>query len=152
LREKQKVRRQYGLLEKQFRNYAKLAERQKGVTGENLLRILEARLDNMVYRMGFASSRTEARHLVNHGHFTVDGRKTDIPSFRTKPGMVIEVREKSRKIKAIEESLNAVARRGVPDWVEVDTAGFKGVVKSLPTREQLPPTIREQLIVEFYSK
>ncbi|MEW6111931.1 MAG: 30S ribosomal protein S4 [Thermodesulfobacteriota bacterium] len=152
LREKQKVRRIYGLLEKQFRNTARAAERQRGVTGENLLALLESRLDNMVYRMGFAASRAEARQLVNHGHFLVNGRKVDIPSFRTRPGNVVEVRERSRKVPTIEESLKTAVRRGIPEWLEVDEANFKGTVKALPTREQLPPTIREQLIVEFYSK
>ncbi len=152
LREKQKVRRMYGVLEKQFRNYVHLAEQRRGVTGENLLQLLESRLDNMVYRMGFASSRNEARQLVNHGHFLVNGRKVDIPSFRTKPGMVIEVAEKSKTMGSIEDSLKTVSRRGIPEWLEVDVNNFRGVVKALPTRDQLPPTIREQLIVEFYSK
>ncbi|MEW6350399.1 MAG: 30S ribosomal protein S4 [Thermodesulfobacteriota bacterium] len=152
LREKQKARRIYGMLEKQFRGYIHLGEKQKGVTGENLLIMLETRLDNLVHRMGFASSRNEARQLINHGHILVDGRKVDIASFRVKPGMVIEIREKSRKIVGIEESLKAVGRRGVPEWTEVDAANFKGVVKALPTREDLPPTIKEPLIVEFYSR
>jgi small subunit ribosomal protein S4 len=152
LREKQKVRRIYGILEKQFRNYVHLAEKRKGVTGENLLQLLESRLDNMVYRMGFAASRTEARQLVNHGHFLVNGRRVDVASFRTKAGMVIEVDEKSRTINSIEESLKTVTRRGIPAWVEVDVSNFKGVIKALPAREDLPPTIREKLIVEFYSK
>ncbi|MEW6140504.1 MAG: 30S ribosomal protein S4 [Thermodesulfobacteriota bacterium] len=152
LREKQKVKRIYGILEKQFRNYVELAERKRGVTGENLLSFLETRLDNMVYRMGFASSRSQARQLVNHGHILVNGRKVDIPSFQTKPGMVIEVSEKSRTVAAIEESLKTVTRKGIPSWLDVDPANFKGVVKALPTREELPPTIREQLIVEFYSR
>lgn len=152
LREKQKVRRIYGLLEKQYRNYVRLAEKRKGVTGENLLRLLESRLDNMVYRMGFATSRAEARQLINHGHFLANGRKVTIPSFRTKPGTVVELREKSRKIQSIDEALKTVTRRGLPEWLEVDAATFKGVVKALPTREELPPTIKEQLIVEFYSK
>jgi small subunit ribosomal protein S4 len=152
LREKQKVKRIYGLLEKQFRNYVELAERKKGVTGENLLTLLESRLDNMVYRMGFASSRAQARHLVNHGHFLVNGRKVDIPSFQVKPGMAVELREKSRTMAAVEESLKTVSRRGVPPWLEVDSANYRGVVKALPSREELPPTIREQLIVEFYSR
>lgn len=152
LREKQKVRRIYGLLEKQFRNYAHLADKKKGITGENLLLLLESRLDNIVFRMGFAASRAEARQLINHGHFLVNGRKVDVPSFRTKPGMVVEVREKSRQIAAIEESLKTVSRRGMPHWLEVDVAGFRGTVKAMPAREDLPPTIREQLIVEFYSK
>ena len=152
LREKQKVRRIYGVLEKQFRTYIHLAEQKKGVTGENLLLLLESRLDNMVFRMGFAASRAEARQLINHGHFKVNGRKVDIASFRTKPGMVIEVQEKSRSIQAIDDSLKTVTRRGIPQWLDVDVEAFKGVVKALPTREELPPTIKEQLIVEFYSK
>jgi small subunit ribosomal protein S4 len=152
LREKQKVRRIYGLLEKQFRNYARLAEKKKGITGENLLLLLESRLDNIVFRMGFAASRAEARQLINHGHFLVNGRKVDVASFRTKPGMVVEVQEKSRQIAAIEESLKTVSRRGMPHWLEVDVVGFRGTVKAMPAREDLPPTIREQLIVEFYSK
>ncbi|MEI6133429.1 MAG: 30S ribosomal protein S4 [Desulfomonile sp.] len=152
LREKQKVRRIYGLLEKQFRNYAHLAEQRRGVTGENLLLLLESRLDNIVYRMGFASSRSEARQLINHGHFLVNGRKVDIASFLTKPGMVIEVKEKSKKLKGIEDSMSAVGRRPVPQWLEVEPDNFKGTIKGVPTREELPPTIREQLIVEFYSK
>jgi small subunit ribosomal protein S4 len=122
------------------------------VTGENLLLLLESRLDNMVYRMGFAASRAEARQLVNHGHVQVNGRKVSIPSFLTKPGNAIEVKESSRSIAAIEESLKTVSRRGIPEWLEVDVQNFKGVVKALPTREELPPTIKEQLIVEFYSK
>lgn len=152
LREKQKVRRIYGVLEKQFRTYIHLAEQKKGVTGENLLLLLESRLDNMVFRMGFASSRAEARQLINHGHIKVNGRKVDIASFRTKPGMVIEVQEKSRTIQGIDDSLKTVTRRGIPSWLDVDVEAFKGVVKALPTREELPPTIKEQLIVEFYSK
>lgn len=152
LREKQKVRRIYGVLEKQFRNYVHLAEKKKGVTGENLLLLLESRLDNIVYRMGFAASRAEARQLINHGHFMVNGRKVDVASFRTKPGMVVEVRERSRTIASIEDSIKTVSRRGVPEWLEVDPASFRGVIKAQPTREDLPPTIREQLIVEFYSK
>jgi small subunit ribosomal protein S4 len=152
LREKQKVRRIYGMLEKQFRTYVHLAERKKGVTGENLLLLLESRLDNMVYRMGFASSRSEARQLITHGHFQVNGRKVDIASFRTKPGMVIEVREKSRASKSIQEAMETLSRRGIPEWLEMDAANFRGTVKGMPSREELPPTIREQLIVEFYSK
>jgi len=106
----------------------------------------------MVFRMGFASSRAEARQLINHGHIKVNGRKVDIASFRTKPGMVIEVQEKSRTIQGIDDSLKTVTRRGIPSWLDVDAEAFKGVVKALPTREELPPTIKEQLIVEFYSK
>ena len=152
LREKQKVRRMYSLLEKQFRGYFKEADRKKGVTGENLLVMLESRLDNMVYRLGFASSRNEARQLVTHGHFLVNGKKTDICSFLVKPGSVIEVREKSRNIARIVESLDAVVRRGVPDWLDLDRDKFKGTVKALPTREDITMPIQENLIVELYSK
>jgi small subunit ribosomal protein S4 len=152
LREKQKVRRIYGVLEKQFRNYVRLAEKKKGVTGETLLILLESRLDNIVFRMGFAASRAEARQLVNHGHFLVNGRKVNIPSYRINPGTAVEVREKSRTINSIEDSLRTVSRRGVPEWLEVDAANFRGVVRTLPKREELPPTIREALIVEFYSR
>lgn len=152
LREKQKVRRIYGVLEKQFRNYAHLAERKKGITGQNLLLLLESRLDNIVFKMGFAASRAEARQLINHGHFLVNGRKVDIASFLTKPGMVVELKEKSRSIKSIQESISTVSRRGIPQWLEVDPQNFKGQIKALPAREELHPSIREQLIVEFYSK
>ena len=152
LREKQKVRRIYGILEKQFRGYFETADRMKGVTGENLLVILETRLDNVVYRLGFASSRGEARILVRHGHFTVNGRKVNIPSFQVRPGTVIELREKSRAIACISESLDAVVRRGAPQWLELDKVAFKGVMKSLPVREDITMPIQEQLIVELYAK
>lgn len=152
LREKQKVRRIYGLLEKQFRNTAHSAEKQRGVTGENLLRLLESRMDNIVFKMGFAMSRAQARQLVSHGHFLANGRKVSVPSFRTKPGMVIEVREKSRQIRSIDDALKTVSRRGIPSWLEVEPENFRGIIKALPAREELPSTIREQLIVEFYSK
>jgi len=152
LREKQKVRRIYGILEKQFRGYFERADRMKGVTGENLLALLETRLDNVVYRFGFASSRGEARILVRHGHFTVNGRKVNIPSFQVRPGSVIELREKSRAIACINESLDAVVRRGTPQWLELDKGAFKGFVKSLPVREDITVPIQEQLIVELYSK
>lgn len=152
LREKQKVRRIYGILEKQFRCYFQEADRQKGITGENLLFLLERRLDNMVYRLGFASSRTEARQLVKHSHFTLNGRKANIPSMQVRVGDVIAVREKSRKISAINESLEAVVRRGVPQWIELEKDAYKGVMKCLPTREDITMPIQEQLIVELYSK
>ncbi len=152
LREKQKVRRIYGILEKQFRGYFEKADRMKGVTGENLLVLLETRLDNVVYRLGFASSRGEARILVRHGHFTVNGRKVNIPSFQVRPGSVIELREKSRAIACINESLDAVVRRGTPQWLELDKTAFKGVVKTVPIREDITIPIQEQLIVELYSK
>jgi small subunit ribosomal protein S4 len=152
LREKQKVRRIYGILEKQFRGYFETADRMKGVTGENLLVLLETRLDNVVYRLGFASSRGEARILVRHSHFKVNGRKVNIPSFRVRPGSVIELREKSRAIACINESLDAVVRRGTPQWLELDKTAFKGVMKSVPVREDITMPIQEQLIVELYSK
>jgi small subunit ribosomal protein S4 len=152
LREKQKVKRSYGLLEKQFRALFEKAERQKGVTGANLLILLERRLDNIVYRLGFASSRNQARQLVCHGHITVSGRKVDIPSFLVKAGDVVSLRERTRKNPNVLESLETVARRGTPSWLEMDKSVFEGRVKELPTREDLPPTISEQLIVELYSK
>jgi small subunit ribosomal protein S4 len=152
LREKQKVRRIYGLLEKQFRGYFQEADRMRGVTGENLLSLLERRLDNAIYRLGFASSRTESRQLVRHGHFTINGRKVNIPSIQIKVGDVIELREKSRKVAAVNDSLEAVVRRGIPQWVELERDAFKGVIKSLPVREDITTPIQEQLIVELYSK
>lgn len=152
LREKQKVRRIYGILENQFRGYFERADRLKGVTGENLLFLLERRLDNMVYRLGFASSRIEARQLVRHGHFTLNGRKVTIPSIQVKTGDVVELREKSRKVASINESLEAVVRRGIPQWLELDKGAFKGSVKTLPVREDITMPIQEQLIVELYSK
>lgn len=152
LREKQKVKRIYGLLEKQFRGYFERADRMKGVTGENLLALLERRFDNVIYRLGFASSRTESRQLVRHGHFTINGRKASIPSIKLKAGDLIELREKSRTIVLINDALDAVVRRGVPQWLELDRDQFKGVVKGLPQREDIVTPIQEQLIVELYSK
>lgn len=152
LREKQKVKRLYGLLEKQFRSYFARADRMKGVTGANLLSILERRLDNVVYRLGFASSRAESRQLVRHGHFTLNGRKATIPSMQVKAGDVVDLREKSRTVAAISDSMDAVVRRGVPQWLELDRDAFKGTVKSLPVREDIVTPIQEQLIVELYSK
>ncbi|RME37862.1 MAG: 30S ribosomal protein S4 [Deltaproteobacteria bacterium] len=153
LREKQRVKRTYGLLEKQFRSYFKKADRMKGVTGENLLILLERRLDSIVYRLGFATSRNEARQLVRHGHFLVNGRKVNIPSFQVRPGDEITLREKSRNIARINEALDGVMRRGVPSWVELDRDNFKGVVKTLPVREEMTtPVFNERLIVELYSK
>ena len=152
LREKQKVKRMYNLLEKQFRGYFKKSARVKGITGENLLILLESRLDNMVYRFGFASSRNEARQMVTHGLFLVNGKKVDVCSFLLKPGNVVEVREKSSKNPRINESLDAVVRRGVPEWLELDRDKLKGTVKSLPTREDITMPIQENLIVELYSK
>jgi len=152
LREKQKVKRMYGLLEGQFRRYFSLAERQKGITGENLLTLLERRLDNMIYRMGFATSRAEARQLVRHGHFTVDARKVNIPSYLLKPGQVVTVRERSRTVTRIVEALEQAERRGVPEWLEVSKDNFSGHVKMLPGRAELTMPINEKLIVELYSK
>lgn len=152
LREKQKVRRIYGILEKQFRGYFHEADRMRGVTGENLLSLLERRLDNAVYRLGFASSRTEARILIRHCHFTLNGRKVNIPSIQCKIGDVIELREKSRGVKCVIESLESVVRRGLPQWLELSKDVFKGVVKALPIREDITLPIQEQLVVELYSK
>lgn len=152
LREKQKVKRIYGMLEKQFRRYYYQAEKKKGITGTNLLIMLERRLDNLVYRIGFASSRRQARQLITHGHFTVNNEKVDIPSYLVNVGDVIQVREKSRNLKVIQDAMETVVRRGVPDWLEVDKEAFKGVLKELPKREDITMPIQEQLIVELYSK
>jgi small subunit ribosomal protein S4 len=152
LREKQKVRRIYGILEKQFRGYFEEAERLRGVTGENLLSLLERRLDSIVYRLGFAASRTEARQLVRHSHFTLNGRKVNIPSIQVRVGDVIQLREKSRKIASINESLEAVVRRGMSQWLELEKDSYKGVIKALPSREDITMPIQEQLTVELYSK
>ena len=152
LREKQKVKRMYGLLEKQFRGYFERADRMKGVTGTNLLTLLERRLDNVVYRLGFASSRAESRQLVSHGHFTLNGRKATIPSMQVKTGDRVELREKSQKVAQINESLDSVVRRGIPQWLELERDAYKGTVKILPVREDITTPIQEQLIVELYSK
>jgi small subunit ribosomal protein S4 len=152
LREKQKVRRIYGILEKQFRGYFEKAERMKGVTGENLLFLLEQRLDNAVYRLGFATSRTQARMLVRQGHFTVNARRVDIPSYQVKVGDVVALREKSREVVVINDALEAVARRGIPQWLELEKETFCGKVKSQIVREDIVTPIQEQLIVELYSK
>jgi len=152
LREKQRVKRMYGVLENQFRNFFEKAERMKGITGTNLLLLLERRLDNLVYRLGFANSRNEARQLVRHSHFLVDQKKVSIPSYVVKVGGVIELREKSRKIARISEALESVARRGIPSWLELEKDQFRGRLVSLPAREDLTMPIKEQLIVELYSK
>lgn len=152
LREKQKVKRIYCLSEKQFRLVFDKAERQKGITGTNLLMLLERRLDNVVYRFGFVNSRTQGRHFVRHGHFLVNGKKVDIPSYVTKTGDVIEIREKSRNIQAIKDAVDAVVRRGLPQWLELDKENLKGSVKGNPVREDITMPIQEQLIVELYSK
>lgn len=152
LREKQKVRRIYGVLEKQFRGYFKRADRMRGITGDHLLRLLELRLDNVVYRLGFASSRAEARQLVRHRHFLLNGVRVDIPSMQTKEGDVIEVIEASRKIMPIVDNLEGIERRGIPTWLELNKSEFKGLVKQLPVREDISLDINERLIVELYSK
>lgn len=152
LREKQKVKRMYGMLEGQFRTFFTNAERMKGVTGENLLRLLECRLDNVIYRLGFANSRNQARQLVRHNHFQVNGKKVNIPSYQIRVNDVITVTEKSRAVAAINDSIQAMARRGVPAWLEFDQAGYKGTVKALPDREAITMPIQEQLVVELYSK
>ncbi|MGM9521949.1 MAG: 30S ribosomal protein S4 [Oscillospiraceae bacterium] len=152
LREKQKAKRYYGVLESQFHSYFEMAERRPGKAGENLLSILETRLDNVVYRLGFAMSRAEARQLVLHGHFTVDGKKVNIPSFLVKPGMIIALKESSRSIDKFKASLEANAFRQPPKWLEMDAANFTAKVTAAPTREDIDLPIEEQLIVELYSK
>ena len=152
LREKQKTRRMYGILEGQFRAYFQRADMQKGVTGENLLSFLERRLDNVVYRLGLANSRNQARQLVRHGLFTLNGHRVTIPSLQVKIGDVIEVREKNRQSPIILEAQQVIARRGCPAWLEVDGEKLKGKVNALPTREDVQFPINEQLIVELYSK
>ena len=149
LREKQKVRRMYGLLEKQFHRYFKQADAQKGETGTNLLRLLEMRLDNVVYRMGFANSRDQARQLVRHGHFLLNGKKADIPSIQLRSGDTITIQEDSRKIPAIAEAQEVLARRGCPDWLQVESEQFAGEVKAVPQREDITYTVNEHLIVEL---
>jgi len=152
LREKQKVKRMYGLAERQFRLTYFKASGQKGVTGHNLLIHLERRLDNVVYRLGFASSRNQARHWVRHGHIQINGHRVNIPSALVTEGDVVSVREKSREVGAIKEALEAVQRRSVPTWLELAAEEFKGTVKALPTREELTTPMQEQLIVELYSR
>lgn len=152
LREKQKLRRMYGLLEGQFHRTFVEAARRKGVTGENLLQLLELRLDNTVYQLGYATSRSQARQLVRHGHIQVDGRKVNVPSFRVRAGQTIAVREKSRKNDRIREAMDFAHGRGIPSWLELDAENFTGKVLELPTREEVRVPIQEQLIVELYSR
>jgi len=152
LREKQKVKRIYGIAERQFRGYYYRASRMKGVTGENLLQLLERRLDNIVYRLGFASNHAEARQLVRHGHFSINGTRVNIPSYLVRANDAITIRESSKKMPRLAENLNAVDRRGVPQWLELDKDNFRGRIKAMPAREDLKMEIREQLIVELYSK
>lgn len=152
LREKQKVRRIYGVLERQFRKYFAEADRVKGVTGENLLSLLERRLDSICFRMGFASTRCDARQLVRHKHVLVNGKSVNIPSYIVKPGDVVSVREKSRQKSRVVSALEGLDKRGVPEWLEVDKANFSAKVKTPPNREEITLPIQEQLIVEFYSR
>jgi small subunit ribosomal protein S4 len=152
LREKQKVKRIYGVLEDQFRRYFEQAERTRGITGVTLLQLLERRLDNVAYRLGFATSRPQARQLVRHGHFTVNGRKVDIPSFSVKVGDVVTLREGSQKNAAVVHALEEIKGRGMPEWMQFDAAAMSAKVSSIPTREQINLPVQEQLIVELYSK
>jgi small subunit ribosomal protein S4 len=152
LREKQKVKRTYGVLENQFRRYFEAADRQKGITGQLLLQMLERRLDNVVYRLGFATSRAQGRQLVRHGHFTVNGRKVDIPSYQIRQGEVVAVRASSVENVTIQHAVEEVKGRGVPEWLTMEATGLAGRVSQLPTREQINLPVEEQLIVELYSK
>lgn len=152
LREKQKLRRIYGLLERQFEGYFELAEAKKGITGDNLLQILESRLDNVVYRLGFGASRKEARQLVRHGHFQVNGKKVNIPSYLTRPGDAIQLKEGSLDSPRIKTLLEEIADRNIPEWLELETNTWTGRVKVLPLREQIDLPVQEHLIVELYSR
>lgn len=152
LREKQKLRRMYGVLEKQFRNYFKAAVRKKGSTGENLLVLLETRLDNVAYRMGFGSTRAESRQLVGHKAILVNGKRVNIPSFAVKAGDVVAVRERSKNQVRVLDAMELAQQRGVPEWIEVDPKKLEGVFKALPERTDLPAEIQENLVVELYSK
>ena len=152
LREKQKVKRTYGVLESQFRRYFAEAERQRGITGETLLQLLERRLDNVVYRLGLATSRPQARQLVRHGHFYVNGKRADVPSYSLKEGDAVSVRERSNKKASILYAMEEVKGRGIPGWLQFDASAMTGRIASLPTREQINLPVQEQLIVELYSK
>ncbi len=152
LREKQKAKRIYGIFEKQFRNYFELATRKKGITGENLLQFLERRLDNLVYRLGFAPSRKAARQLVRHRHLTVNGQVVDVPSFLVRPGEVIQIREGSRNIELIKTSLQQRGRKDQLSWISLEKENFSGRLLEIPTRENIPTVLEEHLIVELYSK
>jgi small subunit ribosomal protein S4 len=152
LREKQRIKRMYGLLEKQFKTYFKEADRQKGVTGTNFLILLERRLDNTVYRLGFANSRDQARQLVRHKHLLVNGKRVDIPSYLLRPGDTVSVVEDSKSLGCINDALEALPRRGLGPWLELDKAKYEGLFKTFPTREEMNLPVQEQLVVEFYSK
>jgi small subunit ribosomal protein S4 len=150
LREKQRLRRMYGLSEKQFKRFFEMAERKQGITGTNFLILLERRIDNMVFRLGFATSRKEARQLVSHSHILVNGRKVSTPSFLIKPGDEISVKHKD--LPSVKNALESVVRRGIPSWIELDKDNMKGTIKLLPTRDDITMPIKEQLIVEYYSR
>jgi small subunit ribosomal protein S4 len=152
LREKQKIRRMYGILERQFRNSYKLADRQRGITGENLLQLLECRLDTVSYRMGFGGSRSEARQIVRHNAILVNGRRVNIPSYQVKPGDVLEVTEKAKNHLRIKSALEAAEQRTFPEWISMDVKAMKGTFKAKPERSELPATINESLVIELYSK
>ena len=152
LREKQKARKMYGLLERQFRRYFYEAERRKGITGDVLLQLIESRLDTIVFRMGFASNRRRARQLISHGHILVNGKKVNLPSYSVKGGDLVEVKESSRNIPEVIDSLSKVEHRGIPSWVEVDSVNIRGKVLNVPSREEIQLPVKEQLIVELYSK
>lgn len=152
LREKQKIRRMYGILENQFKATFKEAERQKGITGTNLLVLLERRLDNAVYRFGFANSRAQARQIVRHNHFLVNGKKVNIPSYLLRPGDVVSVREQSRQLGSINDAMEALPRRGLLPWLEVDRTKYEGIFKVYPARDEMNLPVQEQLVVELYSK
>ena len=152
LREKQKIRRMYGILENQFKATFKEADRQKGITGTNLLVLLERRLDNAVYRFGFANSRAQARQIVRHNHFLVNGKKVNIPSYLLRPGDVVSVTEQSRQLGSINDALEALPRRGLLPWLEVDRTKYEGIFKAYPARDEMNLPVQEQLVVELYSK
>ena len=152
LREKQKMKRVYGIHETQFRNYFEMAERQKGITGENLVRLLEQRLDNVVHRLGFGASRAQARMLIGHGHIRVNGRRVTIPAYLVRAGDVVEVAPASRDREAIKVALEGAKKRRVPSWLELDAVSFKGTVRSLPSKEEMAIPVQEQLVVALYSK
>ena len=152
LREKQKMKRIYGILERQFRTYFQMAERQKGVTGENLVRLLEQRLDNVAHRLGFGASRAQARMLIGHGHIRVNGRRVTIPSYLLRAGDVVEVAPRSRDREAIQAALEGAKKRRVPSWLELDAANFTGTVRSLPSKDEMAIPVQEQMVVALYSK
>jgi small subunit ribosomal protein S4 len=152
LREKQRVKRIYGVLENQFRRYFEAADRQRGITGELLLQMLECRLDNVIYRIGFATSRAQARQLVRHGHFSVNGKKVDIPSYQVREGDIVAVRERSKQSAAVQHAIVEVKGRGIPEWLSLQADQLSGRVVSLPSRAQINLPVQEQLIVELYSK